>query len=252
MNLWFTVQLYQIRFQLGNKIVLIKLFDSFRFIWMTNQPPFLPVHLATHVQHMQLCVCEYFRRVCVLDNRWMARRAANLQIFMSGPASGRQRQPMPQTTMWAEMDGLRRVWQGVEGVGGGFGCGGFLDPLAGGVETSSVVAVLALWQKCSQERTSCPPNYFSVCGSILSSCDCVCVCMCLCVRVCVCVGRELCGIEVAFDAHLNSWRSFKLVANKPNRSEANWANRWFSVGRQKGGQEGRPTEPTINDAHQIG
>jgi len=49
-----------------------------------------------------------------------------------------------------------------------------LDPLAGGVETSSVVAVLALWQKCSQELTSCPPNYAE------------CLWVCLLLRLCGC------------------------------------------------------------------
>jgi len=78
------------------------------------------------------------------------------------------------------MDGLHRGWWDGGGyVGGGMGMGGFqggrgLDPLAGGVETSSVVAVLALWQKCSQELTSCPPNYAE------------CLWVCLLLRLCGC------------------------------------------------------------------
>jgi len=199
---------------------------------------------------MQLCVCEDFRRVCVLDNRWMARRAANLQIFMSGPASGRQRQPMPQTTMWAEMDGLHRGWwHGGGYVGGGMGMGGFqggrgLDPLAGGVETSSVVAVLALWQKCSQELTSCPPNYAE------------CLWVCLLLRLCGC-QQYLCVAWIMRNSS-GIWCAFKFVTGlqvggkqtKPNWSEVSrckqmvfgWAGAWC----------GRPSEPTTNDAHQIG
>lgn len=158
-----------------------------------------------------VCECGYFRRVCVLDNRWMARRAANLQIFMSGPASGRQRrQPMPQTTMWAR-DGwaakrgaeCEAGWWCFETLWPDKGRVGHTDPLAGNVETSSVVAVLALWQKCRQELTSWPLNYSGYWCAILNMCGCRWQCGCAGACACVCAGGSVCGVNYAqFKWHL--------------------------------------------------